>query len=312
MTDNATSGPGPHPQKRARAGFGYGFAAYGIWGLLPLYFVVLAPATAYEIVALRIVFSLVVCLLMLAVTRSVGRFIRLFRDGSAVLALTVAGVLIAGNWLLYTVATTTGHTLEASLGYFINPLVAILLGVLVLHEKLRPLQWTAIAVGALAVVIMAVFYGAVPWLSLGLAFTFGFYGLVKSRVGSRYPALITLTGETAMITPLALVAVALLGAQGQITLTSEGTGHFLLLLSSGVITAVPLLLFGAAAARLPLSTVGMLQYIAPIGQFILAVLVFHEEMPPERWVGFGLVWLAVVLLVLDAVRAPRAPRLPRR
>ena len=280
--------------------------------MLPLYFVVLAPATAYEIVALRIVFSLVVCLLMLAVTRSVGRFIRLFRDGSAVLALTVAGVLIAGNWLLYTVATTTGHTLEASLGYFINPLVAILLGVLVLHEKLRPLQWTAIAVGALAVVIMAVFYGAVPWLSLGLAFTFGFYGLVKSRVGSRYPALITLTGETAMITPLALVAVALLGAQGQITLTSEGTGHFLLLLSSGVITAVPLLLFGAAAARLPLSTVGMLQYIAPIGQFILAVLVFHEEMPPERWVGFGLVWLAVVLLVLDAVRAPRAPRLPRR
>lgn len=280
--------------------------------MLPLYFVVLAPATAYEIVALRIVFSLVVCLLMLAVTRSVGRFIRLFRDGSAVLALTVAGVLIAGNWLLYTVATTTGHTLEASLGYFINPLVAILLGVLVLHEKLRPLQWTAIAVGALAVVIMAVFYGAVPWLSLGLAFTFGFYGLVKSRVGSRYPALITLTGETAMITPLALVAVALLGAQGQITLTFEGTGHFLLLLSSGVITAVPLLLFGAAAARLPLSTVGMLQYIAPIGQFILAVLVFHEEMPPERWVGFGLVWLAVVLLVLDAVRTPRAPRLPRR
>ena len=152
MTDNATSGPGPHQQKRARAGFGYGFAAYGIWGLLPLYFVVLAPATAYEIVALRIVFSLVVCLLMLAVTHSVGRFIRLFRDGSAVLALTVAGVLIAGNWLLYTVATTTGHTLEASLGYFINPLVAILLGVLVLHEKLRPLQWTAIAVGALAVV----------------------------------------------------------------------------------------------------------------------------------------------------------------
>ena len=223
MTDAATSGPGPHQQKRARAGFGYGFAAYGIWGLLPLYFVLLIPATAYEIVALRIVFSLVVCLLLLVVTRSVGRFLRLFRDGSAVLALTVAGVLIAGNWLLYTVATTTGHTLEASLGYFINPLVAILLGVLVLHEKLRPLQWTAIAVGALAVVIMAVFYGAVPWLSLGLAFTFGFYGLVKSRVGSRYPALITLTGETAMITPLALVAVALLGAQGQITLASEGT-----------------------------------------------------------------------------------------
>lgn len=312
VTYNVETGPGPDRKKRTRAGFLYGFGAYGIWGLLPLYFILLLPATAYEIVSARVLFSLIFCLILLALTRSLGAMKQLFRDGKAAIALMIAGLLIAGNWLLYTVAATTGHTLEASLGYFINPLVAILLGVLVLHEKLRPLQWTAIAVGALAVVIMAVFYGAVPWLSLGLAFTFGFYGLVKSRVGSRYPALITLTGETAMITPLALVAVALLGAQGQITLTSEGAGHFLLLLSSGVITAVPLLLFGAAAARLPLSTVGMLQYIAPIGQFILAVLVFHEEMPPERWVGFGLVWLAVVLLVLDAVRAPRAPRLPRR
>ena len=311
MTDSTTSGPDPDHHRRVRAGAGYGFGAYAIWGLLPLYFVLLAPATAYEIVAMRILFSLVFCVLLLAVTGGLRQYARLFRDRQALLALGLAGVLIAGNWLLYTVAATTGHTLEASLGYFINPLVAILLGVLVLHEKLRPLQWAAIAVGIVAVLVMAVFYGSVPWLSLGLAFSFGFYGLVKSRLGSRYSALVTLTGETTMITPLALVVVAVLGAHGGITLTSEGPGHFLLMLSAGVITAVPLLLFGAAAARLPLSTVGMIQYVAPIGQFILAVALFHEAMPPERWVGFGLVWCAVVLLVLDAVRAPRAPRLPR-
>ncbi|RKQ36991.1 EamA family transporter RarD [Kocuria tytonis] len=312
MTDTLSPGPDPDHQSRVRAGVGYGFGAYAIWGLLPLYFVLLAPAGPYEIVAMRILFSLVFCLLLLAVTRGLRQFLRVFRDGQAVLALSVAGVLIAGNWLLYTVAATTGRTLEASLGYFINPLVAILLGVLVLHEKLRPLQWAALGVGIVAVLVMSVFYGAVPWLSLGLAFSFGFYGLVKSRLGARYPALVTLAAETTMITPLALVAVALLGAHGGITLVSEGPGHLLLMLSAGVITAVPLLLFGAAASRLPLSTVGMIQYVAPIGQFILATALFHEAMPPERWAGFGLVWCAVVLLVLDAVRAPRAPRLPRR
>ena len=312
MSNEITSGPDPDKHRRGRAGVGYGFGAYAIWGLLPLYFVLLAPATPYEIVAMRVVFSLLFCLLLLAATRGLRQYGRLFRDRQAVLALTVAGVLIAGNWLLYTVAATTGHTLEASLGYFINPIVAILLGVLVLHETLRPLQWAAIGVGMVAVLVMAVFYGAIPWLSLGLAFTFGFYGLVKSRLGARYPALVTLAAETTMITPLALVAVGVLGAAGQITLVSEGPGHFLLLLAAGVITAVPLLLFGAAASRLPLSTLGMIQYVAPIGQFILAIALFHEEMPPQRWAGFVLVWIAVVLLVLDAVRAPRAPRLPRR
>lgn len=312
MTSTANPGPDPDQHRRVRAGVGFGFGAYAIWGLLPLYFVLLAPAGPYEIVALRVLFSLVFCLLILAITRGLRQLLRVFRDGHTLAALSVAGVLIAANWLLYTVATTTGHTLEASLGYFINPLVAILLGVVVLHEKLRALQWAALGVGVLAVLVMAVFYGSVPWLSLGLAFSFGFYGLVKSRIGSRYPALVTLTAETATITPLALVAVALLGVRGEVTLTSEGPGHFLLLLAAGVITAVPLLLFGAAASRLPLSTLGMIQYVAPIGQFVLAVALFHEAMPPERWVGFGLVWIAVVLLVLDAVRAPRVPRLPKR
>ena len=309
MTYNVETGSGPDRKKRTRAGFLYGFGAYGIWGLLPLYFVFLLPATAYEIVSLRVLFSLLFCLLLLALTRSLRTLARLFRDGKALLALLIAGVLIAANWLLYTVATTTGHTLEASLGYFINPIVAVLLGVIVLRERLRPLQWAAVFVGFLAVLVMSVFYGSVPWLSLGLAFSFGFYGLVKSTIGGRYPALVTLTGETAAIAPLALGAVVFLNSQGQVTLVSEGAGHFWLLASSGIITAVPLLLFGSAAARLPLSTVGMIQYVAPIGQFILALTVLNESMPLERWIGFGIVWCAVLLMILDAVRAPRARRL---
>lgn len=311
MTYNAETGSGPDRKKRTRAGFLYGFGAYGLWGLLPLYFVLLLPATAYEIVSMRVLFSVLFCLILLALTRSLGTLVQLFRDGKAVIALVIAGVLIATNWLLYVVATTTGHTLEASLGYFINPIVAVLLGVIVLREKLRPLQWAAIAVGFLAVLIMSVVYGSVPWLSLALAFSFGFYGLVKSTIGGRYPALVTLTGETAAIAPLALAAVFFLNSDGQITLFSEGAGHFWLLASSGIITAVPLLLFGSAAARLPLSTVGMIQYVAPIGQFILAITVFNESMPLERWIGFGIVWCAVLLMILDAVRAPRARRLQR-
>ncbi|MEX3509564.1 protein RarD [Kocuria sp. WRN011] len=311
MTYNAETGSGPDRKKRTRAGFLYGFGAYGLWGLLPLYFVLLLPATAYEIVSMRVLFSVLFCLILLALTRSLGTLVQLFRDGKAVIALVIAGVLIATNWLLYVVATTTGHTLEASLGYFINPIVAVLLGVIVLREKLRPLQWAAIAVGFLAVLIMSVVYGSVPWLSLALAFSFGFYGLVKSTIGGRYPALVTLTGETAAIAPLALAAVFFLNSDGQITLFSEGAGHFWLLASSGIITAVPLLLFGSAAARLPLSTVGMIQYVAPIGQFILAITVLNESMPLERWIGFGIVWCAVLLMILDAVRAPRARRLQR-
>ena len=305
---NTAPGPDPDEQSRTRAGVLSGFAAYGIWGLLPLYFVALEPASPVEIVALRVLFSLVFCLGLLALTGQLGPLGRALRTPRTLAALALAGVLIGVNWWLYTVATTTGNTLGASLGYFINPLVAILLGVVVLRERMRPLQWTAVGVGAVAVVVMAVFYGSVPWLSLGLAFSFGFYGLVKNKVGGAFPAVVTLTVETMALAPLAAWVVAALAADGRLTLAAEGTGHLLLLLASGVITAVPLILFGAAATRLPLSTVGMIQYVAPIMQFLLAVLVFGEQMPPVRWVSFCFVWLAVLLLVLDAVRAPRARR----
>ncbi|MEF3122465.1 EamA family transporter RarD [Kocuria flava] len=305
---NTAPGPDPDAQARTRAGLLSGFGAYGIWGLLPLYFVLLDPAGPVEIVALRVLFSLVFCLLVLALTGGLAPLGRLLRSPRPLAALGLAGALIAVNWLLYTIATTTGHTLEASLGYFINPLVAVLLGVVVLRERMRRLQWAAVAVGLVAVVVMAVFYGQVPWLSLGLAFSFGFYGLVKSLVGGSWPAIVTLTAETLALAPVAAWVVGSLAADGRLSLAAEGPGHFLLLLSSGVITAVPLILFGAAATRLPLSTVGMIQYVAPVMQFLVAVLVLGERMPLERWVGFGVVWVAVLLLVLDAVRAPRALR----
>ncbi|MFI7483655.1 EamA family transporter RarD [Kocuria sp. M1R5S2] len=305
---NTAPGPAPDEQSRTRAGVLSGFGAYGIWGLLPLYFVALEPATPTEIVALRVLFSLAFCLILLAATGGLGPLGRALRSPRTLAALTLAGVLIGVNWFLYTVATTTGNTLEASLGYFINPLVAILLGVVVLREKMRPLQWAAVAVGFVAVVVMAVFYGQVPWLSLGLAFSFGFYGLVKNRMGGSYPAIVTLTVETIALAPLAAWVVAVLSADGRLTLGTEGTGHLLLLLSAGVITAVPLILFGMAATRLPLSTVGMIQYVAPLGQFLLAVVAFGEQMPLVRWIGFGFVWIAVVMLVLDAARAPRVRR----
>lgn len=305
---NTAPGPDPDAQARTRAGLLSGFGAYGIWGLLPLYFVLLAPAGPVEIVALRVLFSLVFCLLLLALTGGLAPLGRLLRSPRPLAALGLAGALIAVNWLLYTVATTTGRTLEASLGYFINPLVAVLLGVVVLRERMRRLQWAAVAVGLVAVVVMAVFYGQVPWLSLGLAFSFGFYGLVKSLLGGSWPAIVTLTAETLALAPAAAWVVGSLAADGRLSLAAEGPGHFLLLLSSGVITAVPLILFGAAATRLPLSTVGMIQYVAPVMQFLVAVLVLGERMPLERWVGFGVVWVAVLLLVLDAVRAPRALR----
>lgn len=305
---NTAPGPDPDERSRTRAGLLSGFGAYGIWGLLPLYFVALEPATPTEIVSLRVLFSLLFCLALLASTGRLGPLARALRSPRSLAALSLAGLLIGVNWFLYTVATTTGNTLEASLGYFINPLVAILLGVLVLRERIRPLQWTAVGIGFAAVVVMAVFYGRVPWLSLGLAFSFGFYGLVKNRMGGSYPAVVSLTVETMALAPLAAWVVAVLSADGRLTLGTEGTGHLLLLLSAGVITAVPLILFGQAAMRLPLSTVGMIQYVAPILQFLLAVLVLGERMPVERWVSFCFVWLAVALLVLDAARAPRVRR----
>lgn len=287
-------------------GLWYGVTAYGLWGVLPLYFALVAAAGAVEILAHRIVWSLVVCLLLVTLLKQWRVLGALVRRPRALAWLAAASLLIGVNWLTFAFAVLSGHALEASLGYYINPLLSIALGVLILGEKLSRLQFAAIGAAIAAVLIMAIAYGSVPWVSLLLATTFALYGYAKNRVGRGTTAVASLTVETAVLVVPALITLAVLGSTGQATAFSLGPGHFWLLLGLGVITATPLLFFGAAATRLPLSVVGSLQYIAPTAQFLIALLVFHEPMPPERWAGFALVWVAIGILTVDLFR--RRPR----
>lgn len=298
--------------KETTAGILFGIAAYGAWGLLPLYFLALMPANAVEIVANRVVWSLLFCVLLIAATRSWRQLRGAFTDRSVFGALAIAAGLIAVNWLTYTYGVTTGQAVEASLGYFINPLVSVLLGVFVLKEKLRPLQWAAVAIGFVAVVVLTVSYGKLPWIALTLAVSFGLYGFVKKRVGPKVDAVTSLSVETMVLAPLAAATMIFLAANGSATLTAQGPGHFWLLLASGIITAVPLLFFGASARRLPMTTIGLLQYFAPLLQFIVALVVFKEAMTLERWIGFGVVWLALLVLTVDMLGAARRNSLARR
>ena len=298
--------------KDTTAGILFGVGAYGLWGLLPLYFFVLHPAGAVEIVANRVVWSLLFCTLLITVTRSWRVIGAAFRNRTVIGPLALAAALIAVNWLTYTYGVTTGQAVETSLGYFINPLVSVLLGVFVLKEKLRPLQWAAVGIGFVAVGVLTYSYGKLPWIALTLAFSFGLYGFVKKRVGPRADAITSLSVETIVLSPLAGVTMIVLATTGAATLTSNGAGHFWLLAASGVITAVPLLFFGASARRLPMTTIGLLQYFAPVLQFIVALVVFQEAMTPERWIGFGVVWLALLVLTADMLLTTRKNAVTRR
>lgn len=298
--------------KDTTAGILFGIGAYGLWGLLPLYFFVLAPAGAVEIVANRVVWSLIFCTLLITVTRSWRVLGAAFRNRTVIGPLSIAAALIAVNWLTYTYGVTTGQAVEASLGYFINPLVSVLLGVFVLKEKLRPLQWAAVGIGFVAVGVLTVSYGKLPWIALTLALSFGLYGFVKKRVGPRADAITSLTVETIVLAPVAAATMIFLAVSGAASLASNGAGHFWLLVASGVITAVPLLFFGASARRLPMTTIGLLQYFAPVLQFIVALVVFKEAMTADRWVGFGVVWLALLVLTVDMLLTARKNSVTRK
>lgn len=297
--------PGTDAPTLNRAGLLQGLGAYGLWGILPLYFMTISVASATEIVANRIVFSLVFCVILIGVTRAWGDLRTLSRDRRAMGRLAMAAMLITVNWVTYAYAVLHGHTVEASLGYFINPLVSAALGVVFLKEKLSRFQWTALGFGLAAVLVLTFAYGSVPVIALTLAFSFGLYGFVKNRVGRTATAVTSLTVETALLTVPALAYMGWLMSRGEATVLTTGPGHFWLMAASGIVTAVPLLLFGAAARRLPLSTVGTLQFLTPVMQFIIAVAVFHEAMPPERLAGFSLVWVAIILLAVDMLRRPR-------
>ncbi|RLU79506.1 protein RarD [Streptomyces griseocarneus] len=294
-------------ENETRTGLLCSVAAYSIWGLFPLYWPLLEPSGAAEILAHRMVWSLATVLIALAVARRWGWIRPLLRQPKRLLMITVGAVLISVNWGVYIWAVNAGHVVETSMGYFINPLVSIALGVLVLRERLRTMQWTAVAVGAAAVVVMAVGYGKPPWIALSLAATFSTYALVKKKVG--LGGLESMAAETAVQFLPALGFLVFLGARGDSTYASEGVGHALLLTGTGALTALPLICFGIGAVRLPLSVLGMVQYLAPIFQFALGLLVFHEAMPAERWAGFALIWLALALLTWDALRTAHASRL---
>ncbi|MBY0176585.1 EamA family transporter RarD [Curtobacterium herbarum] len=304
------SEPSPTRPARSEASVGVvqALVAYGLWGLMPLLFAAMAPAGAFEIVSWRIVFGLVFCAVAILATRSWLRTRALLVQPRVMGIMGIAAGLILVNWTVYVAATTTGHTVEAALGYFINPLVTIALGIVVLRERLRPLQWIAVGISVVAVVVIAVGYGRMPWISLALAFSFGLYGLVKKRVGGTVDALSGLTIETVWLLPIAVGALVVLGVTGLaggVTFASAGGVHVLITVLTGPATAVPLLLFASSARRVSLSTLGLTQYLAPVMQLLVGVLVQHEAMSPSRWVGFGVVWFALVLLTVDSFTAVR-------
>jgi chloramphenicol-sensitive protein RarD len=289
-------------------GTAYGVAAYFLWGLFPLYWRLLQPASSFEIVAHRLVWSLLVVLVILAVTRNWGWLRPFASDRASQWRLALASVLITANWLLYIYAVNSDQVVETSLGYFINPLVTVLIGVVLLGERLNRVQWVAVGLGTLAVLVIAVDYGRPPWIALGLAFSFAIYGLIKKQVGPRLGAVASLSVESAVMFLPALLFLLILEARGDADFGHHGPGHAALLASAGVATAVPLLFFAAAARRVPLTVMGLLQYLAPVLQFLTGVLIFDEPMPAARLAGFALVWAALTLLTIDGLRTRHRTR----
>ncbi|ARU46447.1 EamA family transporter RarD [Corynebacterium silvaticum] len=273
----------------------YGFLAYLLWGLFPAYFPLLLPAAPVEIIAHRIIWTGVVMAIVITVTKKW----RELRNASVSTwsRIALAAVLIAANWLIYVIAVNSQHVADAALGYFINPLVSVLLGVIFLAERLRKLQTLSVIVATIAVLLLSIVGGHVPVISLLLAASFGFYGLVKKGL-SLSPAA-SLTAETLILMPVALAYVGYLEATGTGTFFSHGPQHSALLISAGLVTAVPLLLFGIAAQLIPLSTIGMLQYMTPTFQMLWAVFVVNEQLDTIRWVGFVIIWISVAIYLTD-------------
>jgi chloramphenicol-sensitive protein RarD len=296
-----------------RRGILYGVLAYGSWGVLPIFFRALEPAGPLEILAQRILWSCVFCTVIWLWKRELAWLWKLARNPRKVIILAVAAYILALNWGVYIYAVSIGNVLESSLGYFINPLMLVLVGVLVLGERMNPLQWSAIALGALAVLVISIDYGRLPWIALTLAISFTAYGYIKKRIGANIGALETMTVESLLLLPFAVGTLVYVKLHANdLTFTSEGGMHTVLLIMLGAATMLPLSWFTAAAMRLPLFMMGLLQFMAPVGQFLVAVFLFQEDVPLARWIGFGFVWLALVLLTVDTLGRANARRRSRR
>jgi chloramphenicol-sensitive protein RarD len=297
--------PGPDESAIRRAGLINGFSAYLLWGVMPLLFAAAAPTGALELVSHRVIWSLVFCALLLVFTGGYARTWQILRSPRTFGLLLLASVLIAINWTTFIYGVETNQLVEISLGYYLNPLLSIGLGVVFLGEKLRPLQWTAVGFGLLAVIVVGVSLGRIPYLAFTVALSFGLYGLVKNKVGSRVGALEGMTVESLVLAVPSAIYLIVLGSLGLQTFSGLGGWHVFVIIITGPATAIPLILFSAAARRIPLSWVGMLQYLTPTLQFILGVTVLGELMSTPRWIGFFIIWIAVILLCTDLVRTSR-------
>jgi chloramphenicol-sensitive protein RarD len=286
-----------------RAGVLFGIAAYGLWGMFPVYFHALDDAGPIEVVAHRIGWSLLVVLVLLAVTRKLHAIRDLGGDRRTLLLLSVAAVLIAVNWSVYIYAVGAGHVIEAALGYFITPLISVALGMTVFGERLRPAQAGALALGTVAVILLSVYYGGFPWIALVLGVSFGTYGLLKKLAD--IGAAESLAVETSVLFLPALAVIVVLAWTGGGAFATGDLSLTLLLVLAGPVTALPLLLFAACVTRVPLSIVGLLQYLTPVLQFLIGWLAYDELMSTARWIGFGLVWLALIVLTFDGLRVAR-------
>ncbi|WP_025776662.1 EamA family transporter RarD [Brevibacterium sp. VCM10] len=295
----------PDESARRRAGLINGFSAYLLWGVMPLLFAAAAPTGALELVSHRVIWSLVFCAILLIFTGGFLRTWRILRSPRLFGVLLLASVLIAINWTTFIYGVETNQLVEISLGYYLNPLISIGLGVIFLGEKLRPLQWTAVGFGLLAVIIVGIGLGRVPYLAFTVALSFGLYGLVKNKVGSRVGALEGMAVESLVLAVPSAIYLIVLGSLGLQTFSGFGGWHVFVIIITGPATAIPLILFSAAARRIPLSWVGMLQYLTPTIQFTLGVTVLGEMMSTTRWIGFFVIWIAVILLCTDMIRHSR-------
>jgi chloramphenicol-sensitive protein RarD len=286
-------------------GIGYGLSAYLIWGSFPLVIAMLSFADPFEIVVWRVIFGFAFGLAVILLSRKFSEYLSVFKQPKQLLWISLAAVVIYINWQVYVYAVADNHVLEASLGYFINPLVTIALATIFLKEKLNVLQWVAVGLGAVAVLILTFNYGQPPVIALTLALSFGIYGLAKNRLGGKVSALNSFTVETTLLLPLGIVQLVVLAGMMQIQFGYAGLVPSLGLAAYGVLTAIPLLLFGAAAKRVPLSYIGFMQYLTPTLQFLIGLLVFQEPMPAARWLGFAMVWFALSILSFDALRQLR-------
>ena len=285
-----------------KLGLLFGVSAYSLWGAFPLYWPLLEPANPLEIVSHRAVWTLVFCFIVLAATKALKSTLVTLKRPTVAVKLFLSSLLISINWLVYIWATNNEHVVEASLGYYINPLIIIGFGVIFLKEKMRPLQWAAVSIATIGVLVLTFDYGRLPWIALALALSWGSYGLIKKQLG--LGALEGLAIETFISSFFYLAYLIYIG--------NQGTGQFghswgltALLISAGAVTAIPLLLFNGSTNRLPFTTIGLLQYITPTLQFSIGVWVLNEDMPTARWIGFLIIWAALVTLAIDLIKSSR-------